>query len=718
MRLRTTVRLFFILPLVPALVASNPGWSASSPKTKPPPAKVAAAPAAAPPSVSEIRPWMVGAEKGLKPDLLVGLFSTASEDDLPWAEVFRQMLLYKIADAPNQVLYMPPRSVYMAEYRHLHRLPAVAPPPLSFSVDDTIRIARVLGIRRAMTGRFSKQGKVLTLIAQIYDVPTSRPAGRFEVSHQIENVADMLLACAKNVLERSLSVKLDPETQQYLARKVPMTGDMFQRVVDLWADISLEHNKRHAEWMKLYKEDPRLDLAKFEAIAEMAALAPERAVSLCRLMYASEPFNARVKGFFIALLNETGRYDEAIQQALTALTNSPNDLTILALLQKAYANSRQYENSIGVARRIVELKPNSFLSHQILGSAHEDYGRIFQTGSAQDGDRSGTFSFLMRQAYDAYRTASTINPNNPDVLAGMARTAMYLGASRAEIEKLCERALAIESDNLAAYNVLLDLCRLGGSGQAGRALELCQRAAKTNPESAPMQFLAAEYLMSLADSTATAILEQSIAAAIALDPLNPAFRQKAARYYHQRGNYAAAWEHQRWILDYVPPELRHLKREADHWAWVAWLAVNAKEWDAALDTAAKGLAENPTPVIREILLVCKGRAHYEKKQISEAMDTYTQLMEVGIEQKGFACGEYARLVLEHRPDLLDKGFEAARLAVVISPQEPNFHYTLALYYYHRGDLRNANLAVDTALSLTPNFPAARSLKAAIQKGVK
>jgi hypothetical protein len=95
------------------------------------------------------------------------------------------------------------------------------------------------------------------------------------------------------------------------------------------------------------------------------------------------------------------------------------------------------------------------------------------------------------------------------------------------------------------------------------------------------------------------------------------------------------------------------------------------------------------------------------------MNCYSGVVKIGKFYTGFACGELAGLILDHKPEMMEQGFEYAKQGVALMPKEVGFRRVLARYYQKRSDRDGALKEIDAALALSPNSGSAKKIKAEI-----
>lgn len=673
---------------------------------------------------------MIGAEQGLKPTLFVATFENKSDDKLPWGAIVSDILRVKLNYGPCEIFSMPAMRFAFPEFRFLRRGARMND---SHTVDEAIRIARIFGVGRALTGLLEKRGETLRLIAQIRDAKSSQVLTRFSVEGPVDQAPAMISQFCLRVLD-SLTSRTEPSVRAYLSRPTPTTGRLLQREVALEAQepttVTLSDVAAQKE---IWEADPNSVLSKVIYVNLLSEISPEQSLAEVKRLHEADSHEGRLWELYIRKLDDCDQDTESIHQCFEFLKENPNNLTILWQLARLYCKTKKFEEALSVGTRLVELAPDNFRAHWMRGIVASDWGWARRGGDywvKVPADGQIIFPRMMELCCEEYEKAVKINPNNPYLLADLAATYIQTGASESEIESLCRKALEIDADNWDTYTTLLLYYWPGYSRQHEKALALCREAAAKYPKGPNAQWLTAYYLMWYIESnhsqTGTSVteflkkpeitqaIEQSMERALALQPNNKEWNAKTAYYYATyKGASEKAWEYYSKVTDYVPVEWRKPDFEWKWWYCVVNAAVQTKHWDELVLVGPKALVNNPSEQHREFILTFLGYAHRQRKEFDEAMNCYSEVVKLGKFYKGFACGELAGLILDHKPEMMEQGFEYAKQGVGLSPKEVGFRRVLARYYQKRGDREAALKEIDAALALSPNSGSAKKIKAEI-----
>lgn len=670
----------------------------------------------------------VKSQPGLKPTLLVATFSTDSDDDLPWGQVIGASVRQKLRYAPDEIVSMPSPWWAMREFGNIH---SGAQPFDPYSVDEAVRIARVFDLAHVLTGRVRKRGDALHLTAALRDAASSKTVARFSLESTVAKAPAMISDCCHRVLD-GLGIQADPSVRACLSRLTPTTGEMLQRGVRIAANEPTSAALAAAAWKELAAADPEFRYAKLRVLDKLDDVAIEDSLAAAKRFHEEDPDDGFFHEGYVAKLYGTGKYEQAVEEATALLDRNPNNLTVLWRMGLSYSASNQHAEAVAIGERLVELAPKNWWTHYMLGWFADRYGWHVRGGDywyKVPPEGKVLFPRMMRRCGEEFEKARALNPNNPDVLAQLAGTSIQLGAPGSTIESLCRRAIAIRPDHWSAHTTLLLYYRPGYSRQHEKAMALCREAAEKNPESAEMQWLMADYLMwyTYRNHSATGIdgkelaktpefskpIEASIQAAFRLNPNQRDWIARTARHYREMGDHETAWAYFSRVTDYVPRPFRRPGEEYKWWYHVAWAAIQTKHWDEALAAAQKGLKFESPQATRESLLLVVAWALDELKKVDEAIEGYYKVMKAGNSYLWWGHSRIAVLILEHRPDRLDEGFESAKRAVALKPNEAIYLEILARYHWRRGEKNQALERLGEVLAIHPDSKSALELKSKI-----
>ncbi len=124
------------------------------------------------------------------------------------------------------------------------------------------------------------------------------------------------------------------------------------------------------------------------------------------------------------------------------------------------------EQAVLGANEAVKYNPKNYLNFQALGSLYETLG-VF-------GDKTA-----YQSAIEAYKTAATLNPNNPALKLSMA-TASFADKKNTEAKNYLKAALTLKPDYVDAWLVLSQIAKSEGDG--GSALSYAQTALSIIPD--------------------------------------------------------------------------------------------------------------------------------------------------------------------------------------------------------------------------------------------
>lgn len=673
-------------------------------------------------------PWMYGAEKGLRPTLLVANFSTQSDDGLPWGSFFSRLLSEKLNYAPNELFSTPIYGRIWEQYSFMHYKDEKVVETQAFSDEDAVRLARMFGLKYLVTGKIVKSGEKVELRGAVQEARTNKELAKLNLSGSAASVQKMLPECCKAIL-KAVNVEPSEVQSRYLAREDPADGATFLLALKLYADQPTSAAVAAKEWKALYTKDPGFTLAKVTGLNFLAFAARDEALAELRQVVQSDPDQGRLDILRIAQIYYAGRYGDVIREVPGFLQKNPNNATALYLLARAYERGGMYNEATAVAERLVELKPDSWRSRQTIGDIVNSHAwKLRGTGYWRDvpPEAQKVFPGMTSRALREMRAAAMINPFNPDLHAAIGGMLVSGGHSPSDVEAACYRAIEIQPDHWSAHYNLVRLYMPGWSRQHEKALLLCRDAATKNPDSASMQWLMAEYLLwyiaydhsqtgktyedFLKEPGITMAIEESIEKSLALDPTRVGRRESAASYYSKKHDYKKAWAHYAAINELPSRYAKNPAGVHEYWKDRAWAASQAEQWDAAIQNANMALTKMPCAGCREKSLCVLAWSNRNKKNYDEAIRYYEMAAQMHNSNYAWACRGYADVVLEHRPALLDKGLGYAQNALAADPKDANTRVTLARCYLKRNQIPQVREQIQAALMLDPDSSSAKDFK--------
>ena len=209
--------------------------------------------------------------------------------------------------------------------------------------------------------------------------------------------------------------------------------------------------------------------------------------------------------------------EAAIDFLSTALSLSPNDITILCDLSRAYSRAAQFELAVERAQAAVALQPNSAPALIALAEAH-------------------TLAGAADAAWPLWERAVAIAPSSFSAQLAYGQGMQQRGRSKEALKHL-KRAATLEPNNLEA---LFSLGKYyAANGQHKAAVEVFAFAKGLNPAEAWLAYEGARSWFALGDVDRAL---EWVNHAIAADSAEPAFYEEQARYLHRKKDYQGCLE--------------------------------------------------------------------------------------------------------------------------------------------------------------------------------
>jgi tetratricopeptide (TPR) repeat protein len=333
----------------------------------------------------------------------------------------------------------------------------------------------------------------------------------------------------------------------------------------------------------------------------------------------------------------------------------------------------------------------------------------------------------LKAAAKAYIQAASLEPENVDVLATLARI-MALTDHTAEAVKWAERAVQAAPQSAVAQAALGmalkfhagQLALQGRDQESGRTLQQALAAAKTavnlDPNYAEGQAYLAEIYAEVGDLENADV---SIQKALGLNPNRSEVRRAQGAVLENEGHYTDAAEAYRQAIT-LSPNVAYLYLVLGRAYTVIAAARDSSLWASALDTFKKGAQVDPTDVR---LLDEWGWAYYaidQYRDAQEILEKATQLDPLAWSPRShlaatyFQCTNYEDAITSFKQSLqmMNDTFDADHYCVTAQTQQcvrlVQAYSTLGYAYRQLGQCAQGGLgAFRKALIIRPDNPTAQ-----------
>lgn len=173
------------------------------------------------------------------------------------------------------------------------------------------------------------------------------------------------------------------------------------------------------------------------------------------------------------LLKREGRVDEAIDRFQEVIRIKPGLAVAHSELGSAYMEQKRWNQAIAAFRRAIELDPKDALSHSGLGKA------LLETGEHPD------------EALAEFERSLALDPDLLGALLGMGRCLLSAGRTGEALE-YCEKAVRSQPDSAAAHAALGEA--YFAVGEVEKARESLRRCLDLNPKDEELRRFATELL--------------------------------------------------------------------------------------------------------------------------------------------------------------------------------------------------------------------------------
>jgi serine/threonine protein kinase/Flp pilus assembly protein TadD len=282
--------------------------------------------------------------------------------------------------------------------------------------DDPQKVGEDLGVRAVLTGRLVEHDNAVNLQAELVDVSTGSQLWGERYTHKMSDASKLQQEIASDI-SQNLRLRLTAEDRGKLAQSSTENGEAYQLYLKgryLWNQQTEDGIRKSIElFRQTIDNDPNYALAyagladAYAAISE-GYLPPREAMpkakeavtralqldsslaeahtALAFILFnydwdwagAEKEFKRAIEanpnyaeahhqyGWFLALM---GRTSEGITELKHAQQLDPLSPLIDVDLNAPYYWSRQYDRSIAVSRKVLDMAPNFFLAHYTLGWA-------------------------------------------------------------------------------------------------------------------------------------------------------------------------------------------------------------------------------------------------------------------------------------------------------------------------------------------------------------
>ncbi|HJZ68429.1 MAG TPA: protein kinase [Blastocatellia bacterium] len=352
---------------------------------------------------------------------------------------------------------------------------------------DAIAVGRELGVNAVMIGRFSKNGDVITVNAELID---ARDKTRIWGDQEKLKFSDLMMA--QHRLARSVSDKLglklsDEERKHVDADEFYETGrnywnqrtaegltkgiDYFEKAVTLRPDYALAHAGLADCYNMLATYGARAPTEAFPKAKDEARKAleiddtlAEAHVSLAYALFrgdwkwadAEREFrqalalnskSAQAHQWYANLLVATGRTDEAIAHTKLAVELDSTSLIISSHFGFVYFFAHRYEDAISASQKVLELDPTFFAARRYLGQAYAQRGRY-------------------EQAIAEFEKSVAASGGSPLIRAELAHTLAVAGR-KDDAQKILDELKRLSSERyFSPYHIAMIYAGLGEKDEA------------------------------------------------------------------------------------------------------------------------------------------------------------------------------------------------------------------------------------------------------------
>jgi tetratricopeptide (TPR) repeat protein len=351
---------------------------------------------------------------------------------------------------------------------------------------------------------------------------------------------------------------------------------------------------------------------------------PQAALAVYREALARSPDNVQVIVAVVGALYRSGEFTEAqeiLDRAKQRGLVHPN-------LQRLQLQSARQRGDLTVASDIlqglVNQDPNNTSDSLALALVRMEEGNFVEAGRILDGlrgrmpDSSSVLAaqihlaVLQNDAEGAIRLCDEAIRNLNSAFAYMLRAETYVALKQNDKAAAdFERALALEPKKADIW-VARSEFQHRALGRTREALDDIRKAMELSPNSVPIQKRAIALMLSSGESALIREADRLVDRAISNDPGDQRLHLFKAQILLLAGNNPAVEQARRVLQEIIDKYPKY----ADAWEWMARLELQMGEPGRAVETALRGLGQNPED--RQLLLV-KALAEKESSPASAAL---------------------------------------------------------------------------------------------------
>jgi serine/threonine-protein kinase len=357
---------------------------------------------------------------------------------------------------------------------------------------DASAVGRELGVSAVMIGRFSRNGEMITVNAELVD---ARDKTRIWGDQETLKFSDLMMAqhrLARSVSDK-LGLKLSEEERKHLdadefyetgrnywnqrtAEALTKSVGYFEKAVALKPDYALAHAgladcynmlatygaRAPTEAFPKAKDEARKALEIDDTLADAhVSLAYAQFRGDWKWVEAEREFrqalalnskSGQAHQWYASLLVATGRTDEAIAHTKLAVELDSTSLIIRSQFGFVYFFAHRYEDAIMASQKVLELDPTFFAARRYLGQAYAQRGRY-------------------EQAIAEFEKSVAASGSSPLIKAELAHT-LAMAGRKDDAQRILDELKQLSSERyFSPYHIAMICAGLGEKDDAFNWLE-------------------------------------------------------------------------------------------------------------------------------------------------------------------------------------------------------------------------------------------------------
>lgn len=427
-----------------------------------------------------------------QPSLLIANFKSKADDSKPWGILISRLLMHKLNFAPNELIRMPFPGWIDNDIARLWGNERIKTP---ISLPEAIKLGKIHGIEKTMTGEVIKQDKQIRMKFEIFDLNTSKTLTQFEISGELKDLPKLISDAALKTAE-TLMEKIPDINRKYISRLTPKDSELFIKALDAYSLLPEKSSEAAERWNKIIMQDKAFDFAYVEYVNSVGATDIYSALKIAEQALNEHPQNGRIKLLYIGSLYRAKLSRRTIDECKKFLQDNPGNIRALDLMAYAYQELNNYEEAVKTIKEAAKLSPNNWVIQCDYGDLAISWAYKARGGkylSKITPEERRIFSEGVRTALPQFLKAAGIFPENGYIWNRLIEAYRENGYPDEYVERAFEQAYKLIPANSEGYRDLLRNYTYGYSNAPEKARSLINRVIRDYPNEVKFYYWGAWY---------------------------------------------------------------------------------------------------------------------------------------------------------------------------------------------------------------------------------